>query len=595
MAKDKKPIFRYYCDDGRIEREVFPKGKFSFKHEPLDDFPFIYELKLNGDLIFADTKDKNQNLIKSYSRVKSYDDAELSYIDFYVDRLVSGSYTRYYTGKLDLRGSYNESAKTAKLKVEFSTDYKTLTEELDTEFNMFDLGLDIVNVNYFTTDYDNSVVLFDLINEIVVQILGTSFVSSLLSDTTNPVTGENVNPLKSLILAQKSDIINPTASDPATKGMLSLGKIMEWLSILFNGGFDVDSSGNLRFEHWNFYNNNYDYAAARTVGLDLTTYDNGKYIEQKNSFEYIEENIYRKERFESMESETPLFRNLDIDYEGKKTKNNTMVRSLNDVTLDIDYIQQFAEKISPEGFVIMATTFVSGIDYDLIYGDVVGEFQGVQRIKVIGTTSVLNTNNINQIAIIADSIATYIRMDNQVLNSSMKTGTQISLRFDSILVGSGKTATFELIEISTGYGKGSVTLSAGSYSNIDIGITTTEDAGACWLKIHYSGNLTVTISSMSVVRLNYKDLQNSNLIWQVLIDNYYIYGRPFLEGTINGAAKLFETRNFIKQGEIIKAVPLGKDYDFDANKLIKTDIGEGRLISATVNKDTMEYDLEIMY
>ena len=72
------------------------------------------------------------------------------------------------------------------------------------------------------TTYDRTILFIDVVDYLAEQVFGAgvTVVSEFLSNATNPIT-QISNRYNYLTISQKSDIIYPTSSNPATLGMMS--------------------------------------------------------------------------------------------------------------------------------------------------------------------------------------------------------------------------------------------------------------------------------------------------------------------------------------------------------------------------------------
>jgi hypothetical protein len=113
---------------------------------------------------------------------------------------------------------------------------------------------------------------------------------------------------QSVLLFQKSDIVNPDASNDATRLPLTLNDFLTALRDSLNVYWSiVDVSGDtvLRIEHLSYFEG--------SAGLDLTTLDGGKYIRGLNRFE-TEGDIPSFERFAYQEAYNGPFLPARISY-----------------------------------------------------------------------------------------------------------------------------------------------------------------------------------------------------------------------------------------------------------------------------------------
>jgi hypothetical protein len=154
--------------------------------------------------------------------------------------------------------------------------------------------------------------------------------------------------LASLLIAQKSDIIDPYSSEPAKKGELTFEDLQEIWKI-FNCQWKI-IDGNIRVEHISYWENE--------GLLDLTLSPYNTFSRNCNSYEYERESLPKYEQFEFMEeSFNADFVGLPIIYDSicvnQDKDSNRKILKVN-VTTDISYIRIRRDAVAPEGFVLIA-------------------------------------------------------------------------------------------------------------------------------------------------------------------------------------------------------------------------------------------------
>ena len=113
---------------------------------------------------------------------------------------------------------------------------------------------------------------------------------------------------QNVLIFQKSDIVNPDATNDATRLPLTMNDMLTALRDSLNVYWaivDVSGSNVLRIEHLSYFEG--------SAGLDLTTLDGGKYIRGLNRFE-TEGDIPNFERFAYQESYNATFLPQRIGY-----------------------------------------------------------------------------------------------------------------------------------------------------------------------------------------------------------------------------------------------------------------------------------------
>ena len=122
----------------------------------------------------------------------------------------------------------------------------------------------------------------------------------------NYVTGET-NQVDHLVILQKSDAIDPTASNPATIGEITLKEMLQFMVETFRVYWIIDDDGNLRLEHIS--------AWRSQSGLNLTTYSEDRLIEPL-AYASTSDESPRVERLKWAEAQSRDFVGKDIVYSG---------------------------------------------------------------------------------------------------------------------------------------------------------------------------------------------------------------------------------------------------------------------------------------
>lgn len=169
---------------------------------------------------------------------------------------------------------------------------------------------------------------------------------------------EGPNYWNAIVVLQKSDAIDPTASNPATLGELTFSEAMTMLSSmrLF---YDIDEQGRLRIEHWTYW--------TFPQGLDTSDY---KTI-ARNAWKGLSGDVPKYERLKWMEVQGKDFVGVDIIYSGPcvNAENTEEVKEYNmgRFTTDLAFIAGDPEAISTDGFVLLSTV-LSGSTYNVSLG-----------------------------------------------------------------------------------------------------------------------------------------------------------------------------------------------------------------------------------
>jgi hypothetical protein len=214
---------------------------------------------------------------------------------------------------------------------------------------------------------------------------GFTVVSDLLriNSALTPADPDYVTGLQSevdhLMFFQKSDVIYPGSSEPASKAPLSWTVLMKILHGLFAGNPQYDGGvywkiypGNvIRIEHIKWFVENH--------GLDtlLPKYD--EYTKRTKKYSFLKDELPNVEHFEFMEQDGIDFVGNDITYNTLCVNRDAVAGKseihLENVTTDVGFIQTDPTAIAKEGFVVMATHANNDGTFTLING--VGALSGL--------------------------------------------------------------------------------------------------------------------------------------------------------------------------------------------------------------------------
>jgi hypothetical protein len=180
-----------------------------------------------------------------------------------------------------------------------------------------------------------------------------------VGDAPGYVAGENYvtgtpNQHAHLLIVQKSDAMDPSASNPATIGETTLKDMLAMLLVTHQVFWDIDDQGFIRIEHWKYWQSQ--------PGLDAATLSGAiEFLKYK----HLGDEIPRIERAQWMEAQNRDFIGRDIIYSGACVGENTQQYDPGQVTTDINFVFADPDAISKQGFVLLATTF-NTVVYDTI-------------------------------------------------------------------------------------------------------------------------------------------------------------------------------------------------------------------------------------
>lgn len=161
-------------------------------------------------------------------------------------------------------------------------------------------------------------------------------------------------------LCAKSDVKNPTASNPAGKLMMSFDDIEKIMSEVFNV-FWVIEDYYLRWEHYSYF--------TQSVNYDATIATNFPLNKLKNKVKYNIEELPETETFDMMEANGADFIGLPIVYDSNCANGKDRERGYGFVTTETDYIIYNSSSIANEGFVLVDCYKVNATPEWFVYTD----------------------------------------------------------------------------------------------------------------------------------------------------------------------------------------------------------------------------------
>lgn len=177
----------------------------------------------------------------------------------------------------------------------------------------------------------------------------------------NYVTG-TASQVMDLMISQKSDILLPAATEPATVGNITFSQLTNYLESEFLVYWWIDGTV-LRLEHEKYF--------TYTTLADFTVAPYSRQLSGTNIYSRIQDKRPRREKYKWMEAFNPDFVGADIVYDfdcvkkavgvprgGREDEfiDNSVTHSVDKITTDIDFIVASPSDISKEGFVMLSTS-----------------------------------------------------------------------------------------------------------------------------------------------------------------------------------------------------------------------------------------------
>ena len=346
--------YRFYLTVGSTVTEVFPLNFLETSLvDELEKDQIFYRRKFQGSLTFVNTNgDDDFDLLYFIEQTDP-----CSKLLFSIER----SGVAYWNGNFTTTdGKFDLDKCTFEVVPLPEDNYTSLFESLGTEYNILLVTPSVTTTAIIPLKTDTIFTrnrwLFDVIEYIAEQIKpGVTVSSTFFTAATNPVTLQ-ANKLLYLTIAQKSDILRPTSTDPATQAKLSWKGLMDILWGMFQVRWDYDlATDTILVEHISYFSGG--------SGLDLRTQLISK---ASNKYAYIKEEMPRWEKFNFMEASGYNFFAVPINYDSncvnQDPESNSTEIVLN-VTTDIEYMINYPEQISDAGFVILCNYLDTGQYY----------------------------------------------------------------------------------------------------------------------------------------------------------------------------------------------------------------------------------------
>jgi len=384
------PLYRFWIFEAptSFSYEVFPLNFLSTSLvDEIEKERAFYRRKFNGKLLFG-TNDKVIDYDDGVTVHNRMDDFDLlwaqeqhdpcSKIYLHIHKIVEGAITQYWDGYFSTTDGYFDLDKcTFEVTPLANDDYVDLLDCADTQYNILHLTTIVsthaylagfIDVNYTRNRWiarpgvapvlaNNNVIWY-----IADQMLAGIIVSShFFTDTPNNYVTKAANHLLYLTIAQKSDIIRPTATNQATTALLSWNELMNILWTMFQVRWNFNGVNTINVEHESWFL----HAGTWDIRNQLATVATNKYS-------YLKEKMPKYERFAFMEADNPDFIGVPIYYDSacvdQDPDTNNKELSIN-VTTDLEYIYKNStpietNAISDDGFVILCNDATNHVEVE---------------------------------------------------------------------------------------------------------------------------------------------------------------------------------------------------------------------------------------
>lgn len=366
--------YRHYLTIGSTRTEVFPLNFLaSSLTDELEKDKVFYRRKFNGSLTFVNTNgDDDFDLINM---------VELSGLCTKVIYEIERDGVDYWNGYFSTSdGKFDYDKCTFEVTPLPDDDYAYLLDKADLQYNMLNMDDPATGIPYpsvTTTAYVLGYVdpakvytrnrwLTDIIEFLCDFVIpGATYSSDFFTLATNPAT-LNPNKLLYLTIAQKSDIVRPTASNEARTALISFNELMDILWVMWQVQWRYDPvANNFIIEHCSYW--------SASPGMNLSIQE----MARNNKYVYQKEAMPKYEKFTFMEADDANFVGVPIWYNSKcvnsDPESNVIEKNVT-VTTDLEYIINQPDAIADEGFVILCN-YLDGGSYYVEFG------QGVYNSK----------------------------------------------------------------------------------------------------------------------------------------------------------------------------------------------------------------------
>jgi len=357
--------YTFYMAHGTYITQVYP---LNFLESMLEDSVFenhiFYRRKFNGSLIFGGRKLK-ADFTYFYDIEQS---APCDYLSFIIYKDSDIYWEGYFT---TADGEFDLDKCTYTINPLSYDDYSDLLDLAGIQYNILtSTGIQTpvtthavwgtINIDYthcrWLTKIDEAQNVLEFLADKVVA--GVAVQADFFTDAINYVT-LNTSHVRYLLISQKYDIINPTATYPAQQLMMSWNDLMEILWGMFQVTWEFDptvgANGTIYVEHISYF--------TKANGMDTRGH---KIAAGSNRYKYLKTEMPKYEYFSMMEAEHIDFKGYPIHYEDMCVDQDplTNIREIAiPVSTDLEYIIQSPERISDSGVVVLCNYQSGGLNY----------------------------------------------------------------------------------------------------------------------------------------------------------------------------------------------------------------------------------------
>ena len=404
---------------------------------------------------------------------------------------------------------------------------------------------------------------------------------------TNPI----MNDPQTLLITQKSNIINSGYDQPAQNAKIKLRDIMDMLRDCFRCYWFIDAQNRFRIEHIRFFMYGGSYTDLPGISVDLTQIKvptTGKpWVFGTNKYKFDKPEMTTRYQFGWMDNVTDMFNGYPIDIKSKFVNpENIEEITVSKFTSDVDYMLLNPGSISKDGFALFSAKSENSYNITSFLINKYYPSNNGQLSNANGwvASDLIDVQNISKVNFAQNSLGYYMYLflafdANRNYLGYISSGTLTKWEYDL----SGIKSTYPAMR----------------YLGIDIwggaahAALSQSDISDFVLTLQYINPL-FELPYLTIVRSNsYKILQNAYVAF-VYLQRYYDYDMPARNYEIDGVSKIAAGTKKLKTQSVI--FPLQTDPNIF--QLIKTNFGNGTIeklsviLSSRKATATLKYDTE---
>lgn len=195
----------------------------------------------------------------------------------------------------------------------------------------------------------------------------TSVESDFFFGLANSIRGSQ----RDVYLVPKSNILKSNYDQPASRAELSLSELFESIKNIYNSRYHIDGSV-LHVEHLAYYENGKRYI-GQNIGLDVTQIQNTRWNKAltNKQYKFKKEDLPERINFSWMDRVSDYFEGGGIIHIDEfVNKGDIKDKPVGKITSDLNYGLVNPSSISNDGFFIVETNFINGVNKVVYNGNI---------------------------------------------------------------------------------------------------------------------------------------------------------------------------------------------------------------------------------